>query len=51
LGQQDKALTEARKAVSLDPKSADPAWLKTNCYWPDEGGQAAAQLAAAARKR
>jgi pentatricopeptide repeat protein len=51
LGQQDKALTEAHKAVSLDPKSADPAWLKTNCYWPDEGGQAAAQLAAAARKR
>jgi pentatricopeptide repeat protein len=49
LKQQNQALAEARKAVALDAHVADPKWLKKNCYWPDEGAQAAAQLAAAAR--
>ncbi|UCH34193.1 MAG: tetratricopeptide repeat protein [Armatimonadota bacterium] len=51
LGEKQKALEEARKAVTADGKVADRKYLAKERYWPKPLAQAAADLAADAKRR
>jgi tetratricopeptide (TPR) repeat protein len=48
MGQKQKGAAEARRAVKLNPDSANPQWLTKERHWPEKLARLAAQVAGSA---